>query len=153
MVSTKPTARVGPQRWLLGYAVAGLVFAVVDGIWLGVVANGLNRRAYGDLLRETFSVPAAVAFYVLYVAGLVHFVIAPALRDRAWAPTLRDAAVFGVVTYATYDLTGLAVIRGFPADIAFIDMVWGAVLCTVTTAATVALMRRWRPAGRTATAP
>lgn len=141
-VSQLTSPRLGRQRWIATYLVAGVIFALVDGIWLGVVASNLNRNAYGDLARESFSAPAAVAFYLLYVAGLVHFVIAATGTDRAWRSALRDAALFGLVTYATYDLTALAVIRGFPAGVALVDIVWGAVLCTVTTAATVTIMRR-----------
>lgn len=141
-VSQKSSPRLGMQRWVATYLVAGVVFALVDGVWLGVIASGLNRRGYGDLARESFSTPAAVGFYLLYVAGLVHFVIAATGPERAWRSALRDAALFGLVTYATYDLTALAVIRDFPTGVALVDIVWGAVLCTMTTAATVTIMRR-----------
>jgi uncharacterized membrane protein len=82
----------------------------------------------GDLLRDSPNVPAAVAFYALFLAGLVYFAIAPAVDGGTLGDALLKGALFGLVTYATWDLTNLAVLKGFPAAIVPIDMAWGTAL-------------------------
>lgn len=110
------------------YLVAAATFVVLDLIWLGVVASGLYRRIMGDLLREHANVPAAVAFYLLFLVGLTYFAIAPAVESGSVGDALFKGALFGLVTYATWDLTNLAVLKGFPAAIVPIDMAWGTAL-------------------------
>ncbi len=118
------------------YAVAAVAFVVLDLIWLGLVANGLYRRIMGDLLRDSPNVPAAVAFYALFLGGLTYFAIAPAVDTGTLADALLRGALFGLVTYATWDLTNLAVLKGFPAAIVPIDMAWGTVLGAGVSSAT-----------------
>lgn len=72
--------------------------------------------------------PAAGAFYLLFVAGLLVFVVVPSLERESLAGTASYGAFFGLVTYATYDLTSLAVMRGFPGVVEVVDMAWGTVL-------------------------
>ena len=133
---------VAPRRIGLALLLTAVVFAVVDAGWLGVVSGDLYRTEIGHLLADSFDPVAAVVFYCVYVVGLVHFVVRPGLTRATLGPSLRDAAVFGVVTYATFDLTAMAVMKDFPAKVAVIDIAWGAVLCTLTTAAVLTVMRR-----------
>lgn len=133
-------------RPLVGqYLVAAVVFLVLDLAWLGLVAQGLYERLLGDLLAEQPNVAAAVAFYAIFLAGLVYFVIAPAVEERSLRSALFRGAAFGLVTYATWDLTSLAVIEGFPAAIVPIDMAWGAVLAAGVS--TVTFLASQRVAG------
>lgn len=110
------------------YLVAAVVFAVVDLAWLGLVANDLYRRELGDLLADRPNAAAAVAFYLIFVAGLVLFVVRPAVEKGSWHAALGRGAAFGLVTYATWNLTNLAVLEGFPASIVAVDLAWGTVL-------------------------
>lgn len=133
-------------RPLVGqYLVAAVVFLVLDLAWLGLVAQGLYERLLGDLLAEQPNVAAAVAFYAIFLAGLVYFVIAPAVEERSLRSALFRGAAFGLVTYATWDLTSLAVIEGFPVAIVPIDMAWGAVLAAAVS--TVTFLASQRVAG------
>lgn len=45
-------------------------------------------------------------------------------------------ALFGLVTYAAYDLTNLATLEGFPLRMVVVDMIWGMALCTGISAIT-----------------
>lgn len=110
------------------YAIAAALFVVIDLVWLGLVANGLYRRIMGDVLRDSPNIPAAVAFYLLFLVGLVYFAIAPAIDGGSLSDALVKGALFGLFTYATFDLTSLAVVKGFPAAIVPIDMAWGTTL-------------------------
>lgn len=116
------------SSWLTQYLLAAAVFCLVDFIWLGTIAKGLYDDRLGDLLADRPNVAAAVAFYALFVAGLVFFVIHPAVAAESWQRALFAGAFFGLVTYATWDLTNLAVLRGFPASLVPIDLAWGTFL-------------------------
>jgi uncharacterized membrane protein len=85
---------------------------------------------------------AAVAFYLLFILGLLVFVILPGLKDGSLKPTILRAALFGLVTYATYDLTNLATIKDWPFLLTVVDMTWGVVL-SVTVSVVGLLAGRW----------
>lgn len=129
---------MGSFSWVGQYVVAALVFTVVDAIWLGTIAKGLYAAHLGHLLAPDTNKAAAVGFYAIFLVGLVYFVIHPAVVDGSWVTAAATGALFGVVTYATWDLTNLAVLKDFPASIVPIDMAWGAVLsATVSTLTTL----------------
>ena len=132
------------------YLVAAVVFLALDMLWLVLIAQGLYDHYLGDLLAEQPNAAAAAAFYAIFVAGLVHFVIRPALAKESWRKALTDGAAFGLVTYATWDLTSLAVLADFPAEIVPVDMAWGAVLAAAVSTATYHLWRRVGRAGNRA---
>ncbi|MCB0877868.1 MAG: DUF2177 family protein [Thermoleophilia bacterium] len=110
------------------YALAFGAFIVIDLVWLGLVANGLYRRAMGHLMRDTPNWPVAIGFYLLFVAGLTYFAIAPAVTDGGVRDALVAGALYGLFTYATFDLTCWAVLDRWPAWIVPIDIAWGTTL-------------------------
>jgi uncharacterized membrane protein len=97
-------------------------------VWLGLVARGFYRDQMGSLLKAQTNWAAAIAFYALFVLGLVVFVISPAMDAGSWSQALLRGAFFGLVTYATYDLTNLATLEGWPGLMTAVDLAWGAVL-------------------------
>ncbi|MGI8899580.1 MAG: DUF2177 family protein [Nocardioides sp.] len=123
------------------YVVAATLFLVIDLLWLRIVAANLYDRLLGDLLAEKPNVAAAAGFYALFVAGLVHFVIGPAVAAGSLRTALVDGAAFGLVTYATWDLTSLAVLDGFPLALVPIDLTWGTALAATVSAGTYAVWR------------
>jgi len=71
----------------------------------------------------------------------VFFVIHPAVREESWRFALLAGAFFGLVTYATWDLTSLAVLEGFPMSLVPIDLAWGTFLAATVSVATYAVSR------------
>ena len=128
---------------LRSYVVAVVAFLLLDMVWLTVVARGLYDDQLGPLLADPVRPVPAVLFYALFVAGLVHFVVLPALDSDSVRPALGSGAFFGLVTYATWDLTSLSVIDGFPAALVPIDLAWGAALSAVVCGVTVLVVRRF----------
>ena len=127
---------------VLLYGATACVFFVIDLIWLGTAAKGLYDRHIGNLLREQVNWPAAILFYAIYIGGIQWFVLLPELQSGSGV--LRTAVMgglLGLFAYCTFDLTALALIRGWSATIAAIDIAWGTVL-TGTTAAIVMWMAR-----------
>jgi uncharacterized membrane protein len=117
------------------------VFFVIDIVWLGLVARGFYRDQLGDLLREQTFWPAAIVFYLIFLVGLVVFVIQPAVDAGSWTDALWRGALFGFVAYATYDLTSLAVIRDWPVTMTIVDIAWGAVLAASVSVSTYGIER------------
>jgi uncharacterized membrane protein len=123
------------------FILAGLLL-VLDLIWIGVLARDFYRNGLGRLMAENVNLAAAFGFYLIYSLGLYVFVVHPALDTGDWKNAAMMGALFGLVAYATYDLTNLAVVRGFPLEIAIVDMAWGASVSVVTSAAAVFVATR-----------
>jgi uncharacterized membrane protein len=104
-----------------------VVFGALDFVWLSLTHATLYKPALASLLADRIAVVPAAAFYVLYLAGVVYFAVAPALAGGGWSRALANGALFGLIAYATYDLTNQATLRGWPLRITIADMGWGAV--------------------------
>lgn len=118
------------------FAVALPVFFAIDMVWLGLVAKGFYRRQIGALMRTEVNWVAAIVFYLLFILGLVVFVVTPAMDAGSWTQAVWRGALFGLVTYATYDLTNLATLRDWPLPMTLVDLAWGAILASSVAMAT-----------------
>ena len=117
------------------YLATLLVFLAIDAVWLGVVAKGFYQRHIGDLLRPDVRWGAALLFYLIFVGGILLFAVLPALERVSVRHAVLLGGLFGMIAYATYDLTNLATLKGFPPIVAVVDMVWGFVLTAVVAGA------------------
>jgi uncharacterized membrane protein len=122
---------------ILLFPIAAVIFTILDAAWLMASAKRLYRAELGGLLLEAPRLHYAVAFYVLFLIALVHFVINPAVAVGSPIRALTEGALFGLTAYATYDLTNLATLKGFTLRIAAIDLIWGTLLSATVSAATV----------------
>lgn len=107
------------------YLVALPVFLLIDMIWLGLLAKNFYREQIGFLMKTDVNWTAAIVFYLLFITGLVLFVITPAVKSNSWSYALLFGALFGLVTYATYDLTNLALTKDWPLLVTIVDSIWG----------------------------
>lgn len=107
------------------YFIALPVFLVIDMIWLGLIAKNFYAKQIGFLMKSNINWLAAIIFYLLFIVGLVLFVIMPAMQKNSWLQALLFGALFGLITYATYDLTNLATIKDWPVLVTIIDLIWG----------------------------
>lgn len=126
-------------NWIVLWIVAAVIFLAIDLIWLGWLGRGIYQSEIGPLIRQPFNLPAAGAFYLLYVTGLMIMVIWPAFQAQSVSQALLRGALLGLIAYGTYDLTNLAVMKGFTTKIAIIDMIWGTVLTGAVASLTVLL--------------
>ena len=117
-------------------------FLAIDAVWLTVVARGFYSDHLGFLLAAEPNWVAAGVFYLLFVAALQVFVILPGLRAASAKYIVSRGAFFGLVTYATYDLTNLATVRNWPVIVTVVDLIWGAVLSLTVSLAGYHLGRR-----------
>lgn len=124
------------------FAVALPVFFAIDMVWLGFVAKGFYRAQIGQLMKPDVNWTAAIIFYLIFIAGLVVFVITPAVEKGSWMHALLFGALFGLVCYATYDLTNLAVAKDWPLLVTVVDLVWGAVLAASVSTVTYFIVNK-----------
>ena len=129
------------RNWLTTYVVGALIFAVLDVAWILLVANPLYQSQIGHLLAAKANLPGAVLFYVIFVAGMVHYGVRPNSPGLAMRQRITGAALFGFFTYATWALTGFAVLKDFTALVAVTDILWGAAACSAVTWATATVLR------------
>ncbi len=125
------------------YLITIVVFFLVDIVWLGFVSKKLYAKYLGHLMAPNVNWTAALIFYFLFIAGLVFFVINPALEKQSLGYALAVGAFFGLITYATYDLTNLATIKDWPVNITIIDIIWGTFLNSATSGITFIVVRRF----------
>ena len=110
------------------YAALLATFLLLDFVWLGLVARGFYRSQLTDLLASEVRWLPAILFYMLFVAAILVFAVVPAVPRGSAGRAALLGGFFGVVAYATYDLTNLATMRDFPVTVAVVDMAWGGVL-------------------------
>jgi uncharacterized membrane protein len=120
--------------FVIAYAVALIVMGALDGIWFSLTVSKLYRPSLGTLMAQRPFIPAAIIFYLLYIAGLTYLVVLPALSADQFQSAIGRGAIFGLVAYGTYDLTNLAIIRNWPVNVTIIDLVWGTLLTAITAA-------------------
>lgn len=124
------------STFLTLYAIAVPIFIVCDLLWLGIIAKNLYRVQMGHLLGDTVWY-AAILFYLIFLVGLTFFASYPAALKGSVTTALLLGGLFGFFTYATYDLTNLAVVRSWPVALSFIDIAWGTVLGAVVAGSAV----------------
>lgn len=107
------------------------VFFAIDMIWLGGIAPGFYRKHIGFIMAERVNWTAAILFYLIFIAGILIFAVYPALAKGAAGHALLLGVLFGLVTYATYDLTNLATLKDWPVIVVVVDIIWGMLLCGI----------------------
>ncbi|MFZ4522366.1 MAG: DUF2177 family protein [Bacteroidales bacterium] len=118
----------------LYFATLGVFFAI-DMFWLGVISRAFYKKQLGFLMAPEINWYAALIFYFLFIFGILVFVVLPGIKENALPMMLVKAALFGLITYATYDLTNLATVKDWPLIITIVDLVWGMVLTTLVSLA------------------
>ncbi len=137
-------APAGIGLYLRAYAVTFVVFMGIDAIWLTQMASRLYQPTIGHLLAPEPDLVAALVFYLLYILGMVVFSVRPAQHDASLKAPAGRGALFGLVAYATYDLTNQATLQNWPWMVTFIDLAWGTFLTGTATLAAKAFLQRGR---------
>ena len=106
------------------------VFFIIDLIWLGVIAKNFYQNNLKFILSPNVNWTAAISFYLIYIVGILIFAVQPAVAKDSLRHAALWGALFGFFTYATYDLTNLALLRGWPLNVVIVDILWGVILCS-----------------------
>lgn len=113
------------------YFATLVAFFAIDLVWLGLVARTFYRKYLGYLMAPNPNWLAAIIFYLLFIVGILVFVVVPGLADNSVKTTLLRAALFGLISYATYDLTNLATVKDWPLTITIVDLLWGTTVSVI----------------------
>jgi uncharacterized membrane protein len=124
------------------YGLALVVMLPLDIVWLSTVGKGFYRDQIGALLLDQPRLVPALAFYLLYGAGVVLFAVSPAVASGSALQAALWGALFGFFAYMTYDLSNLATLRGFTTAFAVVDIAWGTVLTAIVAGVTLEVARR-----------
>ena len=110
------------------YGITLVIFAIIDTVWLGTMADRIYRPLIGSMLADNFRLVPAIVFYAMYAAALTLFAVLPGLNAGDWKKALVWGALFGLFAYATYDLTNLATLKSWSTKLVVIDIAWGVVV-------------------------
>jgi uncharacterized membrane protein len=129
--------------YLAAYAATAVAFLAIDLLWLGVIAKSFYRDGIGHLMADPPNLMAAGVFYLLYPLGVMLFAVAPnvwlggtaSAAELPFSRAVIAGALFGFFAYATYDLSNLATLRGWPLRLSLVDIAWGAALTAAAAAA------------------
>ncbi len=113
------------------YVIAFVIFLIIDAVWLGFVAPKFYKDQIGHLMSERPNFVAAIIFYIVFIIGVVYFVVNPAVEAQSISKLIVSGILFGFITYATYDLTNLATLKEWPLMVTVVDLIWGTTLSTV----------------------
>ncbi len=129
-------------RLVVAYLLAAVAFGALDAVWLTQSYTQIYLPQIGALTRPTPEPMASLVFYLVYLAGLVRFAVAPGVSRDGVARAMVNAACFGCVAYATYDLTNLATLKGWTVTVSVVDMAWGTVASAIAAGISTGLTRR-----------
>lgn len=123
------------------YLVAFVVFMVVEGVWLVVVAKDFYKKEIGYIMSKSPKMLPTIIFSLIFVFGLVFFAINPALAKDSWSYALLAGSILGLVSYATYDLTNHAALKGWPLKVTIVDLLWGLSMSAIVSTATFFIVK------------
>ncbi|MFA7628354.1 MAG: DUF2177 family protein [Candidatus Dojkabacteria bacterium] len=123
------------MKYVYLYILTFIVFLAIDFIWLNWIAKNLYSQKIGHLLAENPNLIAAGVFYLLFVGASLVLAVLPGYEAQSLTKTILLGAIFGMITYATYDLTNLATLKEWPLSVTIIDIIWGTSLSTATAVA------------------
>ena len=120
-------------KWFIAYGASAAAFLVLDSIWLSYAIPKLYRPGFGPLLADNFRLVPALIFYLIYIAGIVLLAVKPAEQAHSVVTAATLGGALGLVCYATYYMTNLSTLRGWPDNLAIVDLAWGTVATSTTT--------------------
>jgi uncharacterized membrane protein len=115
-------------KYIIAYFATGISFALIDSVWLRSMYKPLYQVEIGEMLMKGMRLGPAVAFYLLFILGMMIFAVGPALASGKWQTALVQGAMFGFFTYMTYDLTNFATLKVWSLKVTILDMIWGTLL-------------------------
>lgn len=123
------------MKYILLYILTFIVFLAIDFVWLNYIAKDLYSTQIGHLLAEKPNLVSALIFYLFFIVGVIVFAVLPGYEAQSIGKAIMYGALFGFLTYATYDLTNLATLKDWPLKVTIIDLIWGTSISTVTSIA------------------
>ena len=125
------------------YCLTVPIFFSVDMLWLGFIAKDFYQNHLGFLLRPQVNWFAAIIFYLIYIVGILIFGVSPGINTQSWTRALIFGSLYGFFTYATYELTNMALVENWPFKVVIVDILWGIVLCSIVSVSSYFIAKKW----------
>jgi uncharacterized membrane protein len=116
------------MKYIALFFITTAIFFAIDMLWLGIIARNFYREKLSFIFTGEVNWPAAIIFYLIYIAGIIYFAILPGIHSENWKMVLLNGAFLGFLCYATYDLTNMATIKQWPFIVVVVDILWGTFL-------------------------
>ncbi|SRR6056297_473695 len=114
------------MKYLFIFFIILISFLILDSLWLGLVAKRFYQKHLGKFFASKFKFWPALIFYPLYGLGVLIFIIKPALNNgSSLLSVFLLGAFFGIIAYATYNLTNLITLKDWPMVSVLVDIAWG----------------------------
>lgn len=123
------------------YVLSLVVFLGIDAVWLTTMNKNFYGKYLGHLMAEKPNLMIALLFYLINIVGMMVLVINPALKENSWTKLITMAMIYGLCTYATYDLTNMATLKNWPTIVTIVDLIWGVTLTTSVSAIVFAILK------------
>lgn len=128
-------------EFLKVYLLTFIVFMVIEGIWLTLVAKDFYKKEIGYIMSKSPKILPTILFSLIFVFGLVFFVINPALAKDSWSYALLAGSILGLISYSTYDLTNHAALEGWPLKVTIVDLLWGLSMSAMVSSITFFILK------------
>ena len=116
------------MKYFLLFVITTVIFFAIDMLWIGVIAKNFYREKLSFIFNGDVRWVPAIIFYLIFIAGIIYFVIIPGFTHHNWKTVLMNGAFLGLLCYATYDLTNMSTIKQWPLIVTLVDIVWGTFL-------------------------
>ncbi len=129
-------------NYIYAYATSLITMAVIDAAWLGYIAPKFYKKHIGFIMTDKPNWLAAAAFYLIFILGITIFVVYPGWKNvDSLIKVGLLGALFGLVTYATYDMTNQATLKNWPPVVTIVDLLWGTFLTATVATLSVVILR------------
>ena len=130
------------SNYLYAFLTALGTMTILDAAWLGLLAPAFYKKHIGFIMADTPNWLAAIAFYLIFILGVTVFVVYPGWKNvDSLVKVGLLGALFGLVTYATYDLTNQATLKNWPHIVTIVDLLWGTILTAVVSVVAVVILK------------
>ncbi|HKP79375.1 MAG TPA: DUF2177 family protein [Phenylobacterium sp.] len=130
-------------RLIATYFATAFAVAALDYVWLTQFGPKVYFPTLESVALREARLGPAVAFYLVYILGVLALAIWPT-RDKPLIGTTATGAMLGALCYATYDLTNQATLKVWATHITLIDITWGAFLTAVGATVGGLVLRRMK---------
>jgi uncharacterized membrane protein len=107
--------------------LSAIIFVSIDYIYLNLIKDYFARQVQavqGSPLKLNYL--GALLCYIFLIIGLNYFIIKP-------KRSVQDAFLLGLIIYAVFETTNLALFKNWSIFTVLIDSLWGGVLFALTT--------------------
>lgn len=131
------------MKYISLFVLTMVIFFAIDMVWIGGIARNFYREKLNFVFTGEVNWIAAIVFYLIYIIGILYFVIIPGFTHHDWKTVLFNGAFLGFLCYCTYDLTNMATIKQWPLIVVIVDIIWGTILTGSVAVISYLLASKW----------